>query len=243
MRTVSGSVPECWAAGRFGAGGYAGGMRDKRLGLMPLSFAVALAFAVAVAALVAACDQAIGSPPSTARPSAAAPAETSLESEDIPTLEPLDTSATLEPEPTVDDTGSAGTPPCALGDLKASHGINEVDADDRTTELVLVAADTCSVTAYPSLLLQDDAGHVLFAANALAPGAVDLVGGVAYRSEVRLSNWCLGEPNWPVTIGIVHGTGTVKVTGDSFPDEGDLPVCVHQDADPILLGSAWTPSS
>ena len=149
---------------------------------------------------------------------------------------------TFEPEPSDTDTGAPGTPPCDISALKASRGITEVDADDRTTEVVLVAADTCSVDADPTLLLQDGDGNVLVAASPGGPGGIDLVGGVAYTTLLRLSNWCLGEPAYPVRIGITHAARTLLVTGDSFPDDGDLPPCVHEDADPVLTGTAWAPA-
>lgn len=156
-----------------------------------------------------------------------------------PTLVPIESEA---PEPSDTDTGSPGTPPCAIDELKASRGITQVEADERVTELVLVAAGTCSVDAYPTLLLEDARSRILVAANAGGPGGIDLVPGVAYTSGVRLANWCLADPDYPVRIGILHGIETLLVTGDSFPDEGDAPPCVHEDADPVLSGTAWQPS-
>lgn len=193
--------------------------------------------AVAAAAFLSACGQATLTPTPTATsvPSTVSPPTAA------PTATPAD--ATASPEPTVIDTGSPGTPPCAIEDLKASRGITEVDGDDRTTEVILVAAGTCSVNAWPTLLLEDAASTILVAANAGGTGGIDLVPGVAYTSTVRLSNWCLGEPSSPVKIGILQGIGTLLVTGDSFPDDGDLPPCVHQDADPVLSGTAWEPKS
>ena len=192
---------------------------------------------VAVAAFLAACGQATSTPTPTATP---APATISPPTA-APTATPVE--ATASPDPTAIDTGSPGTPACAIEDLKASRGITEVDGDDRTTEVVLVAAGTCSVNAWPTLLLEDADSNILAAANAGGTGGIDLVPGVAYTSTVRLSNWCLGEPSYPVRIGILQGIGTLLVTGDTFPDEGDLPPCVHQDADPVLSGTAWAPKS
>ena len=156
-----------------------------------------------------------------------------------PTVVPVETD---EPIPSDTDTGSPGTPPCAVAALKASRGITEVDGDDRTTEVILKAADTCSVDAFPALLLEDGTGKVLVVASAGGPGGIDLVGGVAYTTTVRLGNWCLGEPSYPVRIAIQQGSNSLLVTGDSFPDEGDLPPCAHDDADPSLSGTAWQPS-
>ena len=157
-----------------------------------------------------------------------------------PTLVPIESDA---PDPTDSDTGSPGTPPCEIEELKASRGITEVNADERITEVVLVSAGTCSIDAFPTLLLEDAKHRILVAANAAGTGGIDLVPGVAYSTEVRLSNWCLGEPDYPVSIGILHGIGTLSVTGDSFPDEGDLPPCVHEDVDPALSGTGWAPRS
>jgi len=193
--------------------------------------------AMLLAILFTGCD----STASSAEPTDPLASEVAFET--FSSFEPLPTDEVpTEPPFTPDDTGSAGTPPCEPGALKASHGIMEVDADDRTTEVVLVSADTCSVDAYPTLLLQSAEGRVLVAANPLGAGGIDLIPGVAYTSDVRLSNWCLAAPAWPVSIGIVHEGGTIRVTGDSFPDEGAPPPCVYADADPTLTGSAWSPS-
>ena len=190
-----------------------------------------------VAALLAGCGDAATTPLPTlpGRTPTIAPTAESLP----PTMVPIETD---EPEPTDLDTGSPGTPPCQIDELKASRGITQVEGDERVTEIILVAAATCSVDAYPALLLQDDGGMKLVVADAAGPGGIDLVGGVAYVSAIRLSNWCLGDPAYPVSIGIKHATGTLMVTGDSFPDEGDLPACVFDNADPILAGTAWQPT-
>jgi hypothetical protein len=157
--------------------------------------------------------------------------------------EPVPTDAMSEaPSETPEDTGTAGTPACPIDALKASHGITEVDGDDRTTEVVLVAADTCSVDAYPTLQLVDSDGAVLVSAAPLGVGGLDLVGGVAYTSEVRLGNWCLPDPTYPVTIAIVLAGRGVAVTGDSFPDDMTIPPCVHEGDDPVLSGTAWLPA-
>jgi len=199
-----------------------------------------LTMLAAAAIGVAACSSPLPTPsPLPSLPSAPPASPTEVpDTFDIPSFAP----ETDPPEPTDLDTGSPGTPPCAIEDLKASRGITEVDSDDRTTEVVLVAAGTCSVDAFPTLLLEDADSNIIVAANAGGPGGIDLVGGVAYSSEVRLGNWCLGDPSYPVSIGILQGIGTLIVTGDSFPDEGDLPPCLHEDADPVLSGTAWQPS-
>jgi hypothetical protein len=172
------------------------------------------------------------------RPATAAPPSEPIDTLGLPSFDP----ETDAPEPSDTDTGSPGTPPCAVGELKASRGITDADADDRVTEVLLKSAGTCSVDAFPTLLLRDADGRVLVRSAAGGTGGTDLVGGVAYTSQIRLANWCLGEPAYPVTIGIVQGTATLLVTGDSFPDEGDPPPCVHEDADPVLTGTAWQPT-
>jgi hypothetical protein len=198
-----------------------------------------LAVAVVGGAVLGACGQSTSSvAPTTITtiPPIAAPTQ-------APTPAPTVATAPPTPAPSATDNASPGTPPCAVEDMKASRGITVIDADDRVTEVVLVAAGTCSVDAYPTLLLEDADQNILIAANAAGAGGIDLVEGVAYTSQVRLANWCLGEPAFPVSIGILQGIQTLLVTGDSFPDEGDLPPCVHEDADPVLSGTAWTPKS
>lgn len=191
---------------------------------------------VAVAA-IGACGQATPSSSlATLSPVTQAPPSVAEDTFEVPSFEP----ETDAPEPTDTDTGAPGTPACSVAELKASRGITEADADDRLTEVVLVAAGTCSVDAFPTLHLLDAGRHVLVTAGSAGSGGIDLVGGVAYTSVVRLSNWCLADPAYPVSIGIVLGDATLLVTGNSFPDEGDPPPCAHDDADPILAGTAWT---
>jgi hypothetical protein len=195
-----------------------------------------LLLAVAVAG-IGGCAQPTSTVHATLAPDTPAPATPT------PTATPPTATPTLLPLPTETGAASPGTPACLIEDIKASRGITVVDADDRVTEVVLVAAATCSVDAWPTLLLEDANQNILVAANAAGTGGIDLVEGVAYTSEVRLANWCLGDPAYPVSIGILEGIQTLLVTGDSFPDQGDLPPCVHQDADPVLSGTAWTPKS
>lgn len=145
---------------------------------------------------------------------------------------------TLAPLPTAADTGTAGTPPCAVADLKASHGLVEGAAGSRLTEIVLVSAATCSIDAYPALGLRDADGSALLGGPAIGPGGIDLVPGVANVSQVRLSNWCAPEPAFPLSLEIlIEGEG-LPVTGGSFPEDGDLPPC-NGDGGPILEASAW----
>jgi hypothetical protein len=189
-----------------------------------------------LAASIVACDSAA---PSTAPPSAAsAPAVTASAA---PTS--VETSPASEPAMTVGpvETGPAGTPPCALSDLKASHGFVDEDADSRLTEVVLVSAETCSVDAFPAVGLRDASGSPLVDSPSSGLGAIDLVPGVAYMSQVRLANWCADEPAFPLALALVMGDEELAVTGGSFPEEGGLPVC-GAGADPVLEASAWLPT-
>lgn len=145
---------------------------------------------------------------------------------------------TLAPLPTAADTGSAGTPPCAVADLKASHGLVEGAAGSRLTEIVLVSAATCSIDAYPALGLRDADGDALLSGPSIGTGGIDLVPGVANVSQVRLANWCAPEPTFPLELVIIVDGAELPVTGGSFPDDGDLPPC-NGDGGPILEGSAW----
>lgn len=142
------------------------------------------------------------------------------------------------PTPTAADTGPIGAPACAVANLKASHGLVEGAAGSLMTEVVLVSADTCSVDAFPALGLRDAAGTGLVGAPSTGPGLLDLVPGVAYRSEVRLANWCAPEPDFPVTLVVLVGGADLTVTGDPFPEEGDLPPC-NGEVGPILEGTEW----
>lgn len=214
-------------------------MHDRTERRHPVRFLSLVAVFLAASAIVAACGSTTPAPtlPSL-RPATAAPPSEPIDTLGLPSFDP----ETDAPEPSDANPGSPGTPACAAGELKASRGITEADGDERIAEVVLVAAGTCSIDAWPTLRLEDADGKVLVAASAAGTGGIDLVGGVAYTSQVRLSNWCLGEPAWPVSIAVVEGTHTLQVTGDSFPDEGDLPACVHEDADPMLTGTAWQPT-
>jgi hypothetical protein len=195
---------------------------------------------LAAALILAGCSTAV--PTASPLPSLP-PAPSALPTEaedtfDIPSLVP----DTDPPEPTDNDTGSPGTPACEVGSVKASHGLIESDGDDRTTEVVIVAADTCSVDAYPALLLEASDKQLLVHAAAAGAGAIDLVGGVAYTSQVSISNWCI-DAAFPVEIRIEHEGSAIVVTGDSFPDDANLPPCVHQDAHPVLNATAWAPKA
>ena len=150
-------------------------------------------------------------------------------------------SPTVEPVPTVVETGTAGTPPCLIADLKASHGLVEGAAGSRVTEVVLVSAETCSVDAFPALRLRDSKAAGLILGPSTGPGGIDLVPGVAYTSEVRVANWCAPDPSFPLSLNIVLGTDELAVTGGSFPEDGDLPPC-NGPTGPRLEATAWTPT-
>jgi hypothetical protein len=186
--------------------------------------------AALLAGATVACDAASPSLPPSAAPTAS------------PAPAPTATSAASEPAMTVDpfETDAAGTPPCELPDLKASHGLVEDDGESRLTEIVLVAATTCSVEAFPAVGLRDALGSALVDSRPAGPGAIDLVPGVANTSQVRLANWCADEPAFPLALALVIGGEDLVVSGSSFPEEGELPPC-GAGADPLLEASAWAP--
>lgn len=189
----------------------------------------ALSFALAISVAVVACG-----PAPSPRPTVTVTTGASA-----PPIGPASAPPeTLAPLPTTADTGMAGTPPCEIADLKASHGLVEGAAGSRLTEVVLVSAATCSIDAYPALGLRDADGSALLGGPAMGPGAIDLVPGVPNTSQVRLSNWCAPEPAFPLTLAIIIEGAELPVTGGSFPEEGDLPPC-NGEGGPILEGSAW----
>jgi hypothetical protein len=175
--------------------------------------------AVALAALAVGCSP---------NPAPTAPATSAT-----PTSSPL---ATV-PEPT--PIGTSAAAPCTAADLKASHGLIEGAAGSRLTTVDLVARIACSVDAFPALGLRDADGAILVGAAAGGPGRIDLIGGDAYESNVRVANWCAAEPAFPLALEIIIAGEELQVTGSSFPEEGDLPPC-NGGAGPILEGTAWT---
>ena len=177
----------------------------------------------------------IGCNPSPSSSPTLAPASTASVA---PTAGAASPAETLAPLPTALDTGSAGTPPCTVADLKASHGLVEGAAGSRLTEVIIVSAVTCSIDAYPTLGIRDAGGTALLSGPAIGQGGIDLVPGVAHVSRVRLSNWCAPEPAFPLELQVLIDGGELPVTGGSFPDDGDLPPC-SGDGGPTLEGSAW----
>ena len=93
--------------------------------------------------------------------------------------------------------------------------------------------------AFPALGLRDAAGDPLIGGPSSGPGATDLVAGVAYRSDVRLANWCAPEPDFPLSLVVIITGDDLVVTGDAFPEEGDLPPC-NGEVGPTLEGTEWT---
>jgi hypothetical protein len=182
-----------------------------------------------LAAAVIGCNPSASPSPTLAPTSATSAEPTAGASTPVETLAPL---------PTALDTGSAGTPPCAVADLKASHGLVEGAAGSRLTEVIIVSAVTCSIDAYPTLGIRDADGTALLSGPAIGQGGIDLVPGVAHVSQVRLSNWCAPEPAFPLELQVFIAGDELPVTGGSFPDDGDLPPC-NGDGGPTLEGSAW----
>jgi len=157
------------------------------------------------------------------------------------------TSATEEPQPSEEPTptlgpvSTAGTAACDPSDLKVSHGIVEGAAGSRLTEVVLVSASACSIDAYPALGLRDANGQALVGGAATGPGRIDLVPGTPYTSDVRLDNWCLAEPAFPLSLEVEVGGAEITVTGSSFPEQGDMPPC-NGPSGPTLEANAWVPT-
>lgn len=178
----------------------------------------------------------LGCTPTATQPPSVGPTTTTASV--APTAGASTPAETLAPLPTAIDTGSAGTPPCIVADLKASHGLVEGAAGSRLTEVIIVSAVTCSIDAYPTLGIRDADGTALLGGPAIGPGGIDLVPGVAHVSQVRLSNWCAPEPAFPLELEVIIDGAELPVTGGSFPDDGDLPPC-NGDGGPILEGSAW----
>ena len=138
------------------------------------------------------------------------------------------------PEPT----SIAAAPACAATDLKASHDLVEGAAGSRLTTVLLVAARTCSVDAFPAMGLRDAHGAELVGSAAGGSGRIDLDPNVSYSSAVRLANWCNPDPSFPLALVVRLGTGEVGVTGSSFPDQGDMPPC-NGAGGPVLEAGAW----
>jgi hypothetical protein len=180
--------------------------------------------------VLAACGTTIPSP-TPSRPSSAGSTPAAATALPTPTVTPAPPSAAA--------TSASAAPPCTVADLKASHGIVEGAAGSRVTEVLLVSGVACSVDAFPALGLRDANGAALVGAPSAGGGRVDLIAFTTYASAVRLANWCLPEPAFPLALQIRVGAEELAVTGGSFPNEGDMPPCNGEGA-PILEGGPWT---
>ena len=150
--------------------------------------------------------------------------------------------ATVLPVTPAPTAGTAGAPPCAAADLKASHGLVEGAAGSRLTEIVLVAGARCSVDAFPLLGFRDADGAAIVGGVSGGPGRIDLSPQSSYTSEVQISNFCVTDPKFPLTLEIRLGTEDIPVSGPAFDDESDLPPC-NGGGGATLEAGAWTPGS
>lgn len=190
-----------------------------------------LACAIVLAVGVIACNTAPSGTPVAATPTTPSLGPTGAVSVASPTTSPRETPIA---------TAGVGARSCELDELKASHGLVEAAGDGRVTEIVLVSAGLCSVNLFPSLRLRDATGAEVADSPSAGPGRIDLVADVAYRSQVRLANWCAPDAAFPLTLVLVVADGHIDVTGSSFPDDGELPPCAT-DGETILEASAWNP--
>jgi hypothetical protein len=196
-------------------------MKDGRGHRVPLTALLSLV----VIALVAAC----GSPTPSAFPNATTG----------PTIGPVTASPATSAAPaTTSATAAAGAPPCTAADLKASHGLIEGAAGSRLFEVILVSAAACSVDAFPTLGIRDATGAAIVGGVAGGAGRIDLSPEASYASPVRLSNWCVSDPAFPLSLEIRLGSEELAVTGPAFEDESDLPAC-SGGGGAILEAGAW----
>ena len=173
-------------------------------------------------------------------PSAAPSTPAAVTAAPTPAVTAPPTEPPITPGPTSTPAGTsvAGSPACEVADLKASHGLVQSAPDASAAEVVLVSGSTCSIDASPAFGILDASGALLWLAESLGAGAIDLVPGVAYTSQVRFENWCGPEPSFPVSLALFIPGGHVAVTGSSFPDEGEMPACAGA-GDPSLPGTGW----
>jgi hypothetical protein len=152
------------------------------------------------------------------------------------------TPAAVTPAPTLESAPAPTlpvgvAPPCTASDLKASHGLIEGAAGSRLTEVVLVAGTTCSLDAFPVLGIRDATGAAIVGGVAGGTGRFDVSPEGSYASTVRISNWCVAEPQFPLTLEIRLGAEELAVTGSAF-DETNVPPC-NGEGGPILEATAW----
>lgn len=142
-----------------------------------------------------------------------------------PTLTPATPSPLPSAAASAAPTAAAGTTPCSVADLKASHGLVDGAAGSIITEVVLEANSDCTVETAPALGLQDKSGSALITATPAGPGSIQLTAGNAYTSQIRIANWCKPEPAFPLTLVLWIDDEKLNVTGGSFP-EGGMPGCL-----------------
>jgi len=165
-----------------------------------------------------------------------APAATLAPATAAPTLTPTAASTIA---PTAAPTLAAGTTPCGVADLKASHGLVEGAAGSIITEVVLEANATCTVETSPSLGLQDKTGSALITATPAGAGSIQLAAGAAYTTEVRIANWCKPEPAFPLALVLWIDGEKLVVSGGSYPEDG-MPGCLGSGG-VRLESTAWVP--
>ncbi|HXG25357.1 MAG TPA: hypothetical protein VNL94_00675 [Candidatus Binatia bacterium] len=197
-----------------------------------------LAAGLVAAFLVTGCDSTAPKP--TAVPQS--PSPTSALETPLATAPGTQTAAPSLPVETPQPTlPPAASEPCTAADLKASHGLVEGAAGSVLTEVVLVAAVTCSIDAFPLFGLRDANGAALIGGASGGPGRIDVSPDASYTSGVRLANWCQPEPAFPLELVIRIGSDELVVTGGSFPEEAaGMPPCSGESSAPLLEGSAWT---
>ena len=105
-----------------------------------------------------------------------------------------------------------------------------------------MAGTTCSVDAFPLLGFRDAEGAAIVGGVSGGPGRIDVSPQSSYTSEVRISNFCVTDPTFPLTLEIRLGTEEVPVSGPAFDDESDLPPC-NGGGGATLEAGAWTPGS
>ena len=142
------------------------------------------------------------------------------------------------PSPSAAATSLSAATACTAADLKASHGLVEGAAGSVLTQVVLVSQSPCSTDGSPALGIRDANGAELVASSTAASGRIDLHPNVSYSTNVRFGNWCNPDPAFPLELVLRIGGADVKVTGTSFPDEGDMPPC-NGGGGPVLEATAW----
>jgi len=155
-----------------------------------------------------------------------------------PTIAPTATAAPATATVTPAPSSISAAPACTAADLKASHDLVEGAAGSRLTTVVLVAASACSVDLYPAMGIRDANGGELVGSTAGGAGRLDLDPNASYASAIRFVNWCSPDPAFPLSLVIRLGAGEVRVSGSSFPDEGDMPPC-NGGGGPALEAGQW----